>query len=135
MVRIHVIEQHRRRPNPWEVAWVVVGNDERFVAFVPKPEGWHVEMFDGRLPEGEQQTFLVSGERPAFPVEEPLAVAMVVWEGGVLIVGATFPSRPSERLFVDWRWSSDNPAPDWWQDPHRAGVYLEDCSARVEWGR
>ena len=50
--RWRVVSQHRPRPNPWEVAWLVIGEERRFLAFVPKPNGRHLELFDGdpRLP-------------------------------------------------------------------------------------
>jgi hypothetical protein len=129
MVRTRVERQHRQRPNPWEVAWIVIGDKRRFVAFVPKAEGWHLELFDASRREGDQQRFLISEDRPAFPVGQEVTVAMVAWEGGVFVQAQT-ADRP---FFLDWRWSRKCPAPTWWQDPHNAGVYLEDCSVVVEW--
>lgn len=115
-----VVSQHRARPNPWEVAWLVIGDERRFLAFVPKPNGWHLEIFDAQR-RGGRQTFLASGESPQFPVGDPIDATMIAWDGGVFVVAGD--------LFLDWRWTDDCPAPSWWSAAAdaRAGLYLEDC--------
>jgi len=118
--RWRVVSEHRARPHPWEVGWLVIGDERRFVAFVPKSNGWHLEIFDADPPgRTSQQTFLASGESPQFPVGEWTEATMIAWEGGVFVVCAD--------LFLDWRWTADRPAPTWWGERARAGFYLEDC--------
>jgi len=132
--RWRVVSQHRPRPHPWEVAWLVIGDERRFLAFVPKPNGWHLELFDADR-RGGRQTFLASGESPRFPVGDWIEATMIAWEGGCFVVadGDSAEGRSaSGRLFLDWRWTEDFPAPTWWGEPARAGLYLEDC--RVESG-
>lgn len=122
---IRVEQQHRAEPNPWEVAWVVMGDERRFVGFVPKPQGWHLEIFDARRPRGHQQRFLASGAWPQFAIGEWHQLTMIAWDGGVFVV--------ARDLLLDWRWSDAEPAPDWWAEAMRAGVYVEDCTAAIKW--
>jgi hypothetical protein len=135
MVRVRVIDQHRPRPNPWEVAWVVLGDERRFIAFVPKPTGWHVELFDaGARPE---QRYLASGQSPVYPVGEPIAVSMTARHDGLEISAETL--RPKDgrtdgvRLAILIRWTDRRPAPAWWGRQMEAGVYVEDCAAELRW--
>jgi len=123
--RIRVLDQQRERPNPWEAAWLVMGHEERFVGFVPKPTGWHLEIFDSARPRGHQQRFLASASSPCFEIGQWHDITMIAWDGGVFVV--------ARDLLLDWRWSDAEPAPDWWGEPTGAGVYVEDCTAAIEW--
>ena len=120
--RWRVSSQRREQPNPWEVAWLIIGTPTAFLAFVPKENGWHLECFDRELT--PRQTFLSSGESPRYRVGEWTAATIVAWEGGAFVV--------AEGLFVDWRWSRRHPAPEWWGEPVRAGLYVEDCAVVVD---
>lgn len=122
-VRFRVIGQHRDRPNPWEVAWVVIGNERRFVAFIPKPNGWELSLFDADA--FPQQTFLASGRQQLFPVGDLITVTMMVSERGVGVVCGD--------LVIARGWSRETPRPSWLLAPARAGVYVEDCVAALQW--
>jgi len=133
MVTVQVTRQLRPRPNPWEVAWVVIGDERRFVAFVPKPNGWELSLFD--VAAWPQQRFLASGRQPRFPVGDPITVTLIAFERGVAVVCG--------ELLVVHGWSAEHPRPTdagharptWWGSPARAGVYVEDCTAIVSWER
>jgi len=134
-VRMRVTEQHRAEPNPWEVAWVVLGNEEQFIAFVAKPNGWHVEVVDARAEPYER--FLASGSSPSYPVGEAIVVSIAARGSGIEITADSLRTRDGRqepiRLSVFISWSESRKAPAWWGEPVKAGIYVEDCAAEVEW--
>jgi len=134
-VRVRVTGQYRPEPNPWEVAWVVLGNDQWFVAFVPKASGWHVELVDSRVQ--PYQRYLASGSSPTYPVGEPITVSIAARENGVEISADSLRTRDGRqepiRLAVLISWTETRPPPAWWGEPMKAGIYVEDCIAELEW--
>ncbi len=134
-VRFRVVEQYRPAPNPWEVAWVVLGDAQWFVAFVPKAGGWHVELVDTRSE--PYQRYVASGSSPGYPVGAPITVSIAARESGIEITADSTRTREGRRepvrLAVFISWNETRPAPPWWGEPMRAGVYVEDCRAEVEW--
>ena len=134
-VRVRVVEQYRPEPNAWEVAWVVLGTDQWFVAFVPKAGGWHVELVDTRVE--PYQRYVASGSSPSYPVCQPITVSMAARESGIEITADSFRTREGRqepvRLALFISWTEGRQAPGWWGEAMRAGIYVEDCAAELEW--
>jgi len=133
-VWVRVTDQHRPNPKTWEVAWVVLGDEQRFVAFVPKPTGWHVEIFDGEATPA--QRYLASGSSPTYAVGEPIMVHMTARDYGVEIRAETRPTDDGtrgSRLAVLICWTETRAPPAWWYRPMEAAIYVEDCTAELEW--
>jgi hypothetical protein len=134
-VRVRVVDQYRPTPNPWEVAWVVLGDDRHFIAFVPKPTGWHVEVVDAEAT--PPQRYLASGSSPAYPAGQPVTVSIAARRNGIEISADSQRTEggraESIRLVTSIGWTKERPAPDWWGRPMRAGIYVEDCVAELEW--
>ena len=134
-VRFRVVDQYRPTPNPWEVAWVVLGDEQWFIAFLPKPNGWHVELVDTRAE--PCQRFLLSGTSPAYPVGEPITVHIAAQHNGIEISADSQRTRDGRtetiRLATFIGWTQQRPPPAWWGEPMKAGIYVEDCAAELEW--
>jgi hypothetical protein len=106
----------RRRPNPWEVGWVLwhYVNDQRFYYVILKPNGWELGKEDPSYRGG--QRFLVTDTSPVFPPGRWYTVR-VKQHGNVIQVNVD-----GRRLvrFTDTR------------HPYlagRIGLYVEDASA------
>jgi len=117
VIRLRTNRQiRRRRPNPWEVGWVLwhYVNDQRFYYILLKPNGWELGKEDPTYPGG--QRFLITRSRPVFPPGKWYTIR-VQQHGDVIRV-----SVDGRRLvrFVDTR------------HPYlagRIGLYVEDASA------
>jgi hypothetical protein len=116
-VRLRTERQLRRRPNPWEVGWVLwhCTSQHHFYAVVLKTTGWELSKQDPRYPGG--QRFLASGKTPTFAVGTWHTVG-IVQIGNQIEVAVD--GRPLAR-FVD----SANPYLG-----GRLGLYAEDSQAR-----
>jgi hypothetical protein len=134
-VHIRVTDQYRPQPNPWEVAWVVLGDDHWFIAFVPKPTGWHLEAFDTEA--NPSQHYVASGSSITYPPGEPITVSMTGGKDGIEVSAESWRTRDGRRQRVRLAtfigWTAMRPPPSWWGKPMRAGVYVEDCTAELEW--
>jgi hypothetical protein len=117
------------------VAWVVLGDEKQFIAFVAKPTGWHVEVVEVEaIP---PQRYLASGSYPAYPPGEPITVHIAARENGIEISADSQRTRDGRtetiRLATFIGWTQERPPPAWWGKPMTAGIYVEDCAVELEW--
>lgn len=116
-IRLRTIRQLRRKPNAWEVGWLLwhYTDDKHFYYLTLKPNGWELGKEDPSY-RGAQR-FLRTGMGPSFPVGvghtarvRQVGRVITVWGDGKLLTTVTDTARP---------YSSG-----------RVGLYTEDAEVR-----